>query len=43
MHLDLTEEQSAIRQTAREFTTARLEPLAAGYERGGDLQPFTTT
>ena len=40
MNLDLTEEQKLIQDTARDFATAELEPLAAEYDRGGDLQPF---
>jgi alkylation response protein AidB-like acyl-CoA dehydrogenase len=40
MNLDLTEEQKLIQDTARDFATAELEPLAAGYDQGGDLQPF---
>ncbi len=40
MNLELTEEQKLIQDTAREFAAAELEPLAAGYDRGEDLQPF---
>ena len=40
MNLDLTEEQKLIQDTARDFATNELEPLAAGYDRGEDLQPF---
>jgi alkylation response protein AidB-like acyl-CoA dehydrogenase len=40
MNLDLTEEQKLIQDTARDFATAELEPLAAEYDQGGDLQPF---
>lgn len=40
MNLNLTEEQSLIQETAREFAMAELEPLAAGFDQGGDLQPF---
>ncbi len=40
MNLDLTEEQKLIQDTARDFAVAELEPLAADYDKGGDLQPF---
>ena len=40
MNLDLTEEQKLIQDTARDFATTELEPLAAEYDQGGDLQPF---
>ncbi len=40
MYLELTEEQKLIQDTAREFAAAELEPLAAGFDQGGDLQPF---
>jgi alkylation response protein AidB-like acyl-CoA dehydrogenase len=40
MNLELTEEQKLIQDTAREFAAAELEPLAAGFDRGEDLQPF---
>lgn len=36
MNLDLTEEQKLIRETAREFAAAELEPAAAKLDRGGD-------
>ncbi len=36
MNLDLTEEQKLIRETAKEFATAVLEPAAAELDRGGD-------
>jgi alkylation response protein AidB-like acyl-CoA dehydrogenase len=40
MNMELTEEQKLIQDTAREFAEAELEPLAAGFDRGEDLQPF---
>ena len=40
MYLELTEEQKLIQDTAREFAAAELEPLAAGFDQGEDLQPF---
>jgi alkylation response protein AidB-like acyl-CoA dehydrogenase len=40
MNMELTEEQKLIQDTAREFAVAELEPLAASYDRGEDLQPF---
>ena len=40
MNLNLTEEQALIQETARDFAAAELEPLASGYDQGGDLQPF---
>lgn len=40
MNFDLTEEQKLIQDTARDFAIAELGPLAAEYDRGGDLQPF---
>jgi alkylation response protein AidB-like acyl-CoA dehydrogenase len=40
MNLDLTEEQKLIQDTARDFAVTELEPLAAGYDQGGDLQTF---
>ena len=40
MNLELTEEQKLIQDTARDFAVAELEPLAAGYDNGEDLQPF---
>jgi alkylation response protein AidB-like acyl-CoA dehydrogenase len=40
MNLDLTEEQSLIQETAREFALAELEPVAAELDRGGDRQVF---
>lgn len=36
MNLDLTEEQKLIQDTARDFATAELEPVAAGLDRGDD-------
>lgn len=40
MYLELTEEQQLIKDTAREFSLAELEPVAAELDRGGDLQVF---
>jgi alkylation response protein AidB-like acyl-CoA dehydrogenase len=40
MYLELTEEQKLIQDTAREFAAAELEPLAAGFDQGEELQPF---
>lgn len=40
MHLDLTEEQKLIQDTAREFAAAELAPVAAKLDRGGDQQVF---
>lgn len=40
MDLELTEEQRLIQETAREFTKAELEPVAAGLDRGGDDRIF---
>ncbi len=40
MNLDLTEEQSLIQDTAREFAEAELAPLAAELDQGADRQPF---
>ena len=36
MHLDLSEEQKLIQDTARDFAMAELEPVAAELDRGGD-------
>ena len=36
MNLDLNEEQKLIQDTARDFATAELEPVAAELDRGGD-------
>jgi alkylation response protein AidB-like acyl-CoA dehydrogenase len=36
MHLDLTEEQKLIQDTARDFAKSELEPVAAQLDRGGD-------
>lgn len=36
MNLDLSEEQNLIRETAKEFAAAVLEPAAAELDRGGD-------
>ncbi len=40
MHLDLTEEQKLIQETARDFAISELEPLAADLDRGGDDSNF---
>jgi alkylation response protein AidB-like acyl-CoA dehydrogenase len=40
MYLDLTEEQKLIQDTAREFATAELAPVAAALDRGEDQQVF---
>lgn len=40
MNLDLTEEQKLIRDTAKEFASAELEPAAAELDRGGDDAVF---
>lgn len=40
MYLDLTEEQKMIQDTAREFSLAELEPVAADLDQGGDRQVF---
>ena len=40
MHLDLNEEQKLIQDTARDFATAELEPVAAQLDSGGDDQVF---
>ena len=40
MHLDLNEEQSLIRETAREFARAELEPVAASLDRGENPAAF---
>lgn len=42
MNLDLTEEQRLIQETAREFATAELAPVAGQLDRGGDLEIFYT-
>ncbi|MDJ0623289.1 MAG: acyl-CoA dehydrogenase family protein [Desulfocapsaceae bacterium] len=42
MHLDLTEEQKLIQDTARDFAVAELEPVAADLDRGGDDAIFYT-
>ena len=36
MNLDLTEEQKLIQDTARDFATSELEPVAAALDRGDD-------
>lgn len=40
MYLDLNEEQKLIQDTAREFATAELEPVAAELDRDGDSPVF---
>ncbi len=40
MHLDLNEEQKLIQETAREFATNKLAPVAAELDQGGDPQVF---
>ena len=40
MYLDLTEEQKMIQETARDFATNELEPVAADLDRGADRQVF---
>lgn len=40
MFLDLNEEQSLIRDTAREFATAELAPVAAALDRGEEQELF---
>ncbi|WP_027715799.1 acyl-CoA dehydrogenase family protein [Desulfuromonas sp. TF] len=40
MNLDLTEEQKLIQDTARQFASAELAPVAAELDRGGDRQVF---
>lgn len=40
MHLDLTEEQKLIQDTARDFATTELAPVAADLDRGGDDSIF---
>ncbi len=40
MNLDLTEEQKLIQDTAREFSQAELEPVAAALDQNGDEQTF---
>jgi len=40
MFLDLSEEQSLIRETAREFAVAELEPVAAAVDRGEQQETF---
>ncbi|BDD88949.1 acyl-CoA dehydrogenase family protein [Desulfofustis limnaeus] len=42
MNLDLTEEQRLIQETAREFATAELAPVAGQLDRGGDREIFYT-
>lgn len=43
MHLDLTEEQKLIQQTAREFARAELEPVAGRLDREDDRTAFLAT
>jgi len=40
MNLELNEEQKLIQQTARDFTRAELEPIAARLDREGDAPAF---
>ena len=40
MYLDLTEEQNLIQETARDFATAELEPVASELDREGDISVF---
>jgi alkylation response protein AidB-like acyl-CoA dehydrogenase len=40
MHLDLTEEQKLIQETARDFAQFELEPVAAELDRNGDDDRF---
>ena len=40
MHLDLTEEQKLIQDTARDFARAELEPVAAQLDQGHDRGPL---
>ncbi|WP_298273228.1 acyl-CoA dehydrogenase family protein [Geobacter sp.] len=40
MHLDLTEEQKLIQETAREFARAELEPVAVELDRGSERGPL---
>lgn len=40
MFLDLNEEQRLIRDTAREFASAELEPLASALDRGEEQEQF---
>ena len=40
MYMDLTEEQKIIQETARDFATAELEPVAAMLDRGEDRQIY---
>ena len=40
MYMDLTEEQKIIQETARNFATAELEPVAAMLDRGEDRQIY---
>jgi len=40
MNFDLTEEQSLIQETARDFAAAELEPVAAELDSGGDKDIF---
>ena len=42
MHLDLTEEQKLIQETARDFAQSELEPVAAELDRNGDDDRFYT-
>ncbi len=40
MNFDLSEEQKLIQDTARDFATAELEPVAAELDNGGDKEVF---
>src|SRR5512133_1846013 len=40
MHLELTEEQKLIQDTARDFAVAELEPVAAALDSGHDRTPL---
>ncbi|MDR3580116.1 MAG: acyl-CoA dehydrogenase family protein [Oryzomonas sp.] len=40
MHLDLTEEQKLIQDTARDFAGSELEPVAAALDSGNDRTPM---
>ena len=40
MHLDLSEEQKLIQETARDFAQTELEPVAAQLDRGEDDSVF---
>ena len=40
MYLDLTEEQKLIQETARQFATTELLPVAAALDQGENEQAF---